>query len=50
MGGGGNHYHAHVSPRYTIQALDRGGLEKVLQEHETTLQKHVERTFRKMNR
>ncbi len=48
--GGGNHYHAHVSPTYHLQALDTDGMQKVLDKHGDTLQKHVENTLRKMNR
>jgi hypothetical protein len=48
--GGGSHYHAHVNPTYHLQALDASGMDKVLDEHHGTLQKHVEKTLRKMNR
>jgi hypothetical protein len=48
--GGGTHYHAHVSPTYNLQALDASGMDKVLDKHGPTLQKHVESVFRKLNR
>jgi hypothetical protein len=47
--GGGSTYHAHVSPTYHLQALDAAGMDKVLDKHHNTLQKHVEKTIRKMN-
>jgi hypothetical protein len=48
--GGGNHYHAHMSPTYHVQALDSGGIEKVLDKHSQTLAKHVSNEMRKLNR
>jgi hypothetical protein len=48
--GGGNHYHAHVSPTYHLQALDSSGMDKILDKHQNTLTKHVNNTLRKMNR
>ncbi len=48
--GGGNHYHAHVSPTYNLQALDATGVQKMLNKHAPVLQKHVENTFRKLNK
>jgi hypothetical protein len=46
---GGSTYHAHVSPTYNLQALDSAGMDKVLDKHHDALQKHVEKTIRKMN-
>ncbi|MBB5059097.1 hypothetical protein HDF16_003820 [Granulicella aggregans] len=48
--GGGNHYHAHMSPTYHVQALDSGGIEKVLDKHAATLARHVGNEMRKLNR
>jgi hypothetical protein len=45
----GSHYHAHVNPTYNLQALDASGMDKVLDTHHDTLQRHVEKTIRKMN-
>jgi hypothetical protein len=47
--GGGSTYHAHVNPTYHLQALDASGMDKVLDKHSDTLQKHVTKTLRKMN-
>jgi len=48
--GGAHHYHAHVNPTYHLHALDSAGMDKVLDKHSDTLQKHVTKTLRKMNR
>jgi hypothetical protein len=50
MGGGGTHLHAHVSPTYHLHAVDANGMDDLLKKHESTLNKHVENTLRKMNR
>jgi hypothetical protein len=47
--GGGTHMHAHVNPTYNLQALDASGMDKVLDNHQATLQRHVEKTMRKLN-
>jgi hypothetical protein len=48
--GGGTHMHAHVNPTYNLQALDTDGMQKVLDKHNDTINKHVTNTLRKMNR
>ncbi len=48
--GGGPTYHVHVRPTYHVQSLDTAGMESVLDKHLDTLQRHFERTLRKMNR
>jgi hypothetical protein len=47
---GGTHYHAHVRPVYNLQAIDATGVQKMLENHSSVLQRHVEGTLRKMNR
>jgi hypothetical protein len=47
--GGGDHYHAHVSPTYHLQALDTDGMDKILKAHAETLSKHVGNELRRMN-
>jgi hypothetical protein len=48
--GGGSAYHAHVNPTYHLHALDTEGMEKMLNKHSNTIDKHVSNTLRKMNR
>jgi hypothetical protein len=48
--GGGKTYHAHVNPTYHLHALDTEGMEKMLNKHSDTINKHVSNTMRKMNR
>ncbi len=50
LGGGGKHFHAHVSPVYNLQALDAAGMDNVLKKHSDTLTKHVTNTIRRMNK
>jgi hypothetical protein len=49
MGGGGNRYHVHAPIHFTASALDSDGMDKVLDKHSDKLQKHFEKTLRKMN-
>ncbi len=46
---GGTTHVVHLRPVYHLQALDTQGMERVLDKHSGTLQKHVENTMRKMN-
>jgi hypothetical protein len=49
MGGGvTNHVHVHFRPN--LQALDASGMDKVLDKHGDKLQKHFEKTLRRMNK
>ena len=50
LGGAGVTNHIHFRPTYHLQALDATGMEKVLDKHAPTLQKHVENVFRKLNK
>jgi hypothetical protein len=49
MGGGGHHYNVHAPIHFTASALDSDGMDKVLDKHSDKLQKHFEKTLRKMN-
>lgn len=47
--GGGTTVNVHVRPNYHLQALDTGGMEKILETHSRTLAKHVSNEMRRMN-
>jgi hypothetical protein len=49
MGGGGKQYHVHAPVHFNLSALDSEGMDKVLDKHGDKLQKHFEKTLRKMN-
>lgn len=47
----GNHIHLHgVSFAPTVHALDADGIDKVLDKHQDTFQKHFQKTLRRMNK
>ncbi|MGB8029332.1 MAG: hypothetical protein WCF30_06660 [Terracidiphilus sp.] len=48
--GGGPHYHVTTHVHMNASALDSDGMDAVLNKHADTLQRHFERTLRKMNR
>lgn len=48
--GGGQQVHVHVRPVYNLQALDGGGIDKVLKTHTSTLTKHFNSAVRKTNK
>jgi hypothetical protein len=50
FGGGGGDTHIHVRPTYNLQTLDGDGIKAVLDKHTGVLQKHFEKTVRRMNR
>lgn len=45
-----HHYTTNVKPTYHLQALDSSGMAKILDKHSDDLQKHFEKTLRRMNR
>jgi hypothetical protein len=47
--GGGHQYHIHAPVHFNLSALDSTGMDKVLDKHGDKLQKHFEKTLRKMN-
>ncbi len=47
---GGDHYHIHSTFHVTASALDSDGMDAVLEKHADKIQRHFERTLRKMNR
>jgi hypothetical protein len=40
----------HIRPTYHVQAIDGNGMSAALEKHSDTLQRHFEKTLRKMNR
>jgi len=48
--GGGPTNNVHVAPVYHLNAIDSEGMDKVLQNHNDTIQKHVSNELRKLNR
>ncbi|HWF46587.1 MAG TPA: hypothetical protein VG168_06260, partial [Bryobacteraceae bacterium] len=44
------HVHVHINNSHTIHALDSQGMDRVLDKHGDKLQRHFERTVRKMNK
>lgn len=50
MGGGGNVTHIHIRPTYNVQTIDGDGMQAALDKHTAVLQKHFEKTVRRMNR
>jgi hypothetical protein len=47
--GGGHQYHVHAPVHFNLSALDSTGMDRVLDKHGDKLQKHFEKTLRKMN-
>ena len=47
--GGGKQYHVHAPVHFNLSALDSTGMDAVLDKHGDKLQKHFEKTLRKMN-
>jgi hypothetical protein len=48
--GGGTTHNIHVAPVYHLNAIDSEGMDKALQNHSDTIQKHVSNELRKLNR
>jgi uncharacterized protein YdcH (DUF465 family) len=50
MGSNGPTYHVHVRPTYNVSAIDGKGMSDALEKHSAVLQKHFERSVRRLNR
>jgi hypothetical protein len=48
--GGTTNHHFHIRPTYNLSALDASGMERVLEKHSATLERHFQGVVRRMNR